>query len=134
MVPSMDKIRAIKITIDLTNSPHVTLNISEALSVLKCIEKEYGETSDLRESIRIVSNFDEFYKYSRRKYRDYLTPIKNHRESLLGKTIVHKIRLFMENNDKYVEIVFDRRFTIDYLKKCLLEIGYSEVVVEKQSI
>lgn len=126
--------RVVKITIDLANSPHITLNINDAYNVLKCIEREFGETSDLRESLRIINNFDEFYKYSRRKYRDYVTPVKNHRESLLGKTIIHKLKLLTQNSDKYVELVFDRRFSIDYLKKCLLEINYSDVVVEKQFI
>ncbi|MEM0379774.1 MAG: hypothetical protein QW607_11355 [Desulfurococcaceae archaeon] len=126
--------KTVKITIDLTNSPHITLNNSEASKLLMCLEREIGETIDLKESLRIISNFDEFYKYSKRKYRDYLTPVKNHRDSILGRTIVHKLKLFIENNNKFVEIVFDRRFNIDYLKKCLLEISYSNVIVEKQTI
>lgn len=126
--------RVIKLIIDLTNSPHAVLNNSEAYSLLKCIEREIGETSDLKEALRIIISFDEFYKLMKRKYRDYITPVKNQKESLLGKTIIHKIKLFVENSNKYVEIVFDRRFNIDYLKHCLLEIGYSEVVFEKQII
>lgn len=132
MVLVMNKV--VKVVIDLTSSPHIELNTSDAYSLLKCIEREIGETIDSRESLRIITNFDEFYRLSMRKYRDYLTPVKNYRESLLGKTIVHKIKLFMKNNEKYVEIVFDRRFSTDYLKKCLVEIGYFDIVFEKQSI
>lgn len=125
--------KSITITIDLTNSPHVTLALDEALSLLKCIEAEAGETSDLLESIRIINNFEEFYEYLKRKFRDYITPAKDHREALLGKVVVHKMKLLVENSKKLVELVFDRRFSVDYLKKCLTEIGYSEIAIEKQA-
>ena len=125
---------SIKITIDLANSPHVVLEREKALDLFKCLSEETGGSRDLEESMRIVESFDEFYRVLKKKFEEYITPQKDQREVILGKAIVHKLRLFEENSEKFVEIIFDRRFDVEYVKKCLSEMGFSNVIVEKQML
>ncbi len=122
-----------KIILDITRSPHVVLGVEEAIDLLRCLGDRKGYTRDLSESLRMVENFDEFYGYMRRKFKDYLTPPKDPRDSLLGRIVVHKLKLF-EENGRRVEIVFDRRFNLVNIKECLKEIGFEEIEVERQEI
>lgn len=126
--------KEIKILIDLANSPHVILERGEALQLFNCLYNETGGSNDLEESIRIIESFDEFLNILKRKFEDYITPKKDQREVITGKAIVHKLRLFKENNTKLIEIVFDRRFDINFLKKCLNTIGYDNIVIEKYTL
>ncbi len=125
---------SIKIIVDLARSPRVVLSKDEALDLLECLEETAWTTRDLEEAIRIIENFDEFYNYARKKFEEYITPPKNSRDSILGRVIVHKLKLYKENDKELVEIVFDRRFSIEHIEKCLKDIGYSEVKIEKQLI
>ncbi len=121
----------IKIIIDLARSPHVKLSDKEAMELLECILSHHGETRDLSEAMRIIANFDEFYNMARKKFEEYLFIPKDSRDAILGRVVVHKIKL-EKNNDRNAEIIFDRRFDLDLLKKCLEEIGFSEIEVERQ--
>jgi len=125
---------SIKIIVDLAKSPRVILTRNEALDLLECLEEPAWSTRDLEEAIRIIENFDEFYNYARKKFEEYITPPKDSRDSILGRVIVHKLKLFKENDKELVEIVFDRRFNIEHIEKCLKDIGYNEVEVERQLI
>jgi len=127
-------LKTIRIVIDLANSPHTVLEAGEALNLFKCLEEETSGSRDLMESIRIIENFDEFLRVIRRKFENYITPMKDHAESVMGKTIVHKIRLFKEDDKRMVEVIYDRRFKLDILKKCLNKIGYTDIQVEKQYV
>ncbi len=122
----------VKILIDLAKSPRITIVNENAIELLECIIEKHGMTRDLEEALRIVNNFDEYYRILRKKFEDYISPPKNQRDVIEGRVIVHKLKLFTENNEKKVEIVFDRRVNLELLKTCLEEIGYKEVVVEKQ--
>lgn len=123
---------SIKITIDLARSPHVVLDDKNTVELVKCLFEETGGTRDLEETLRIVKNFDEYYRFSKRKFEEYITPQKDHREVVLGRAVVHKLRLFMEDNNRKVELIFDRRFDIKVLENCLKNIGFKEIVIEKQ--
>jgi len=125
---------SIKVVIDLAGSPHVVLKHEEALELLRCLGETAGTSKDLEESIRIIKSFDEFYKILKRKFEEYITPPKDHREVVMGKSIVHKIKLVMKNSDKYVELVLDRRMNIEYLKLCLTRLGFSEVVTVREGL
>ncbi len=123
---------SIKITIDLTNSPHVVLDRENTLKLLNCLLEETTGSRDLEETLRIINSFDEYYRYMKKKFEDYITPQKDQREVLLGRSIIHKIKLFIDSGEKYVELVFDRRFNVDYIKKCLENIGFDKITIEKQ--
>ena len=122
----------IKILIDLAKSPRITIANKKAIELLECIIDNHGLTRDLEEALRILNNFDEYYKILRKKFEDYISPPKNQRDVIEGKVVVHKLKLFIEDNEKKVEIVFDRRVDLELLKTCLKEIGYEDIVVEKQ--
>jgi hypothetical protein len=126
--------KSIDIVIDLARSPHVDLGVEEAVKLLKCIEEKAWSTRDLSETIRILNNFEEFYRYMRKKFEDYITPPKNSADSILGKVIVHKLRLYKTNETKRVEILFDRRFTVDIIIDCLKELGYTSINVVERTI
>ncbi len=122
----------VKILIDLAKSPRITITNENAIELLECIIEKHGMTRDLEEALRIVNNFDEYYRILRKKFEDYISPPKSQRDVIEGRVIVHKLKLFTENNEKKIEIVFDRRVNLELLKTCLEEIGYEEIVVEKQ--
>lgn len=122
----------VKILIDLAKSPRITITNENAIELLECIIEKHGMTRDLEEALRIVNNFDEYYRILRKKFEDYISPPKSQRDVIEGRVIVHKLKLFTENNEKKIEIVFDRRVDLELLKTCLEEIGYEEIVVEKQ--
>lgn len=124
----------IKIIVDLAKSPRVILTRNEALDLLECIEESAWFTRDLGEAVRIIENFSEFYSYVRKKFEEYITLPKDSRDSILGRVIVHKLKLFKEDGREFVEIVFDRRFSIEHIEKCLKDIGYDEVEIERQHI
>lgn len=118
------------IRIDLAKTPLIELTVDEALALLKCLEEETGGSRDLAESINILSSFDEYLRIVKRKFLDYVTPSRDQREVLEGRSIVHKLKLIERGGVKFVEIFFDRRFNVELLKKCLLKMGFSEVIVE----
>ncbi len=121
-----------KVVIDIAKSPHVVLDRDKAIQLLECIADKHGSTRDLEESMRYIENYEEFYNYLRRKFEDYLTPPKHPRDAILGRVIVHKLRLFKEDEREMVELLFDRRFNLDILENCLKQVINDEVVFEKQ--
>ncbi|RLG80646.1 MAG: hypothetical protein DRO13_03265 [Thermoprotei archaeon] len=125
---------SIEVLVDLTGSPHVVLSLNESIELFKCLETETGGSRDLLESLRIAESFDEYLRYLKKKFGEYITPQKDHREVLLGRTIVHKIKLFIRNGIKFIEIVFDRRFDIEHVKKCLKNLGYGNIKIRRQML
>ncbi len=124
----------ITIIIDLARSPHVDLNLDETLKLFECLDENAWRTRDLMEAIRIVKNFDEFHRYMKRKFEDYITPPKDSADSILGRVIVHKLRLYKTDGEKRVEIIFDRRFPLEHIDKCLRDLGYANVNVERRTL
>ncbi|WP_440060083.1 hypothetical protein ACSU1N_02725 [Thermogladius sp. 4427co] len=123
----------VSIVIDFAGSAHLILNKEEAINLLKKIREYVGESNNLAESIRMIENFDEFYRLSRKRFEEYLFPPKDPSESLKGKVVIQKLRFIKDNGD-FVEIVFDRRIKIELIKDALSKIGYSEVTIEKQEL
>lgn len=89
--------------------------LTEVYSVLEKIAKELGLTEDIEDTLRILRNFDAHYSSLRRKFKEYITPHKNERDLLLGRVIVDKIKLRIENNQKIVAVVFDKRVNPEHI-------------------
>ncbi|MEO3992788.1 MAG: hypothetical protein QN229_00500 [Desulfurococcaceae archaeon TW002] len=89
--------------------------LTDVYSILEKIAEELGLTEDIEDTLRILKNFDAHYSSLRRKFKEYITPRKNERDLLLGRVIVDKIRLRVENNQKIVTIVFDKRVNPEYI-------------------
>jgi hypothetical protein len=125
-----DLARAI-IEVDLAKYKHVDLPVEDAIKLLeKIAERIGGKTNDISETIRYIRNFNEFYEYMRKKFKDYIAPPRRPDDYIKGKVVVDKVKLYMDGESKRVVIVFDRRVDIDLISSCLRELGY-EVEVRK---
>ncbi len=124
---------SITITIDLGKYRYIDLPLDKAIEFIDKAIEVYGETTDLLETSRYVRNFDEFYGYMRRKFKDFLAPPKQSREAVLGRVFIHKVKLYVgEDGGKRVLFVVDRRVPLDTLREILSCIGYGDVEVEKK--
>ena len=123
---------SIEIMIDLGKYKYIDLPLDKAIEFVDKAIEIYGETLDLNETNRYVKNFDEFYGYMKRKFKDFIAPPKSSREVVLGKVFIHKVKLYVQgSNEKRVLLVVDRRVSLDILRKILNGIGYNNVKVEK---
>ncbi|WP_292320903.1 hypothetical protein [Caldisphaera sp.] len=124
--------KEIKLKIEPGNYKSVKLELSDALELLKIIVSLRGglETKDVIESFRILNNFDEFYEYQRKKFKDYVTPDKDVSDMIKGSVVVDNMKLVKENNKKFVIITFDRRLKEEFIVKGLNQIGFN-VTTEK---
>ncbi|MGC9134988.1 hypothetical protein [Caldisphaera sp.] len=123
--------KEIKLKIEPGNYKSVKLELSDALELLKIIASLRGlETKDVIESFRILNNFDEFYEYQRKKFKDYITPDKDVSDMIKGSVVVDNMKLVKENNKKFVIIMFDRRLKEEFIVKGLNQIGFN-VTIEK---
>jgi len=124
--------KAIEIKVDLGKYKYVDLELDKAINLIEKIIEEKGETIDLSETLRFLKNFDEFYNYMKKKFKDFLTPPKSSEDLLLGRVVVDKVKLYVSNNTKRVVIVFDRRVDLDFIKKMLQDLGYSEIKIHRE--
>ena len=117
----------IVVGVDLAQYPHVKLKRDIALRLIEVIVEKHGTTRDLEEARRIILNFDEYYNIARKKSDGYLVVMKDPADSLRKKSVVHKVRLLVENGEKVVEIVFDRNMSRELLISSLRETSFSEI-------
>ncbi len=101
--------------------------VEEAIKILELIQRKYGrDTEDVRDSLRILRNFDTFYDITRRKFKDYITPRKSEAELLRGNVVVDKIKLIKSERGNRVVIVFDKRVDRDTVLSVLRDLGLEE--------
>ena len=124
--------KAIEIKVDLGKYKYIDLELDKAINLIEKIIEEKGETIDLSETLRFLKNFDEFYNYMKKKFKDFLTPPKSSEDLLLGRVVVDKVKLYVSNDTKRVVIVFDRRVDLDFIKKMLQDLGYSEIKIHRE--
>ncbi|MGC8566241.1 MAG: hypothetical protein ACP5I6_02615 [Caldisphaera sp.] len=121
--------KKISLKIDLGKYMSVKLQLDEAKKLLEEIVKELNiKSKDINESFRILNNFDEFYSYQQKKFKDYLTPDKDVSDMIKGAVVVDNLKLLKEDKKKYVVITFDRRLKEDIIIKSLKLIGYEPVI------
>ncbi len=123
----------VTVEVDLAKYKYVDLPAEEALKLLEIISEEFGRrTQDVMEAIRYIRNFEEFYEYMRKKFKDYIAPPKKPDDFIKGVVVVDKLKLYKsEGGERRVVIVFDRRFDLEKLKEALKKLGYEEVEVKK---
>ncbi|MEM1627932.1 MAG: hypothetical protein QXP02_00185 [Desulfurococcaceae archaeon] len=122
----------IVIIIDIAKSPRITLRREKALELIGVIKKHIV-TKDLDEAERIIKNFNEYYERSRRRFEEYISLARDMADIIKGNVAIQKLKLFIEDKGEYVELVFDRRISVDFLHSCLKEIGFSSIEVIDQS-
>ncbi|MEM4557961.1 MAG: hypothetical protein QW251_04115 [Desulfurococcaceae archaeon] len=120
----------ITVEVDLAKCFHVKLEQHLAVKLVESIISIHGITKDLEEAKRIIENFDEYYGIAKRRYESYLVVPKDIAESIRGRTVVQKIKLIKNGDNKIVEFVFDKKVPKELIVKALNEIGYSEVLFE----
>lgn len=79
-------------------------------------------TSDVEDSIRILSNFDAFYEMMRKKFKDFIAPRKDEGDLIRGLVTVDKIKLIKLNGESAV-IVLDKRVNADTIISALRDLG-----------
>lgn len=101
---------------------YLELSLENALLVLKHLRERRGAREDIEDSIRILENFDTFYEYIRKKYKEYIAPRKNEADMLTGKVTIDKIKLEV-NGVKKVTIVFDKRVRVEEVVEALRDLS-----------
>ncbi len=119
------------IEIDFAKYKSVKLPKDDAERLLQVITEILGrKPNDVQETLRYIRNFDEFFDYMRKKFKDYLAPPHRADDYIKGNAIIDKIKLLKENNERYVIIIFDRRVKEDVISRALQQLGY-EVEIKK---
>lgn len=101
---------------------HLELSLEDAIRVLKHLREKRGGREDIEDSIRILENFDVFYEYARKKYKEYVAPRKNEADMLAGRVTIDKIKLEADGF-KRVTIVFDKRVNVEEIMGALKELS-----------
>ncbi len=121
------------VEVDLAKYKYVDLPAADAEKLLEAMAEVLGRrTQDLNEALRYIRNFEEFYEYMRKKFKDFIAPPKRPEDFIKGTVIVDKVKLYKtEGGEKRVVIVFDRRVDVEKIKEALKNIGYEDVEVKK---
>lgn len=123
---------SITVRLDLAKYRYVDLPADKALELLNAIAELIGKrTSDMQEAERYIRNFNEFYEFMKKKFKDYLAPPHKPDDYIRGDVVIDKVKLYMEGDERRVVLVFDRRVDLDLLKRALERLGYSDIRVEK---
>lgn len=123
---------SIRILVDLARSIHVFLPAEKAGEFLEKLGELRGLTLDIRESIRIINSFDEYYRYAKRRMMDYVFIPKDPRDSIEGRVAMQKLRLYYEGEERMAELILDRRVSLELVESALRDIGITDISVERQ--
>lgn len=120
------------VKIDAGSYKIIDVNIADALKILEKVKEVTKKNpSDINEVVRYINNFDEFYSYMQRKFKDYMAPPHKPDDYIKGLAFIDKVRLYKsENGEKRIVIVFDRRVDVEMLKDAISRAGY-EVEVSR---
>ncbi len=122
----------IKVTVDIGKYKWVRLPLEEAVKLLNKVSELLGwRSGDVDEALRYMEHFDEFYSMMRRKFKEFLVPIKRSSDMIRGRVVVDKLKLEKEGDQKIVTLVFDRRVDLRVVVDALENMGF-EVEVEKR--
>jgi hypothetical protein len=118
----MGKYKSVRVPLDVAE--RLIVDVSKRLNV---------ESKDVMEALRIVRNFDEFYEFQQKKFKDYVVPDKDISDMIRGAVVVDSMKLIKEGNKKDVVITFDRRVREDVIEESLKSLGF-EVIVKRSDL
>lgn len=118
----MGKYKSVRVPLDVAE--RLIVDVSKRLNV---------ESKDVIEALRIVRNFDEFYEFQQKKFKDYVVPDKDISDMIRGAVVVDSMKLIKEGNKKDVVITFDRRVREDVIEESLKSLGF-EVIVKRSDL
>lgn len=122
----------IVVRVDIGRYKYIDLPLEKAVEFLERISTVRGTTLDITESLRYIRNFDEFYEYMKRKFKDFISPPKDHKEIVEGLVVVQKLKLYVADDVRMVTLVIDKRVSEDFLRAILNDIGYASVLFRKE--
>ncbi|MEL9929745.1 MAG: hypothetical protein QXJ51_02990 [Sulfolobales archaeon] len=104
---------------ELQGYPYVECDTSTGINLLNKISERLGYVSeDLRDSIRILSNYDDFYSYMKKKGKEFIVPSKRESDFIRGRVVIDKIKLL---EGRRAVIVFDRRINRSLIENVVYE-------------
>ncbi|MGC9071178.1 MAG: hypothetical protein ACP5HK_00555 [Acidilobus sp.] len=104
-------------------SATVPLDVAERL-IVEVSRRLNVESKDVIEALRIVRNFDEFYEFQEKKFKDYVVPDKDIGDMIRGAVVVDSLKLIRRDSEKEVTVTFDRRVSEDVIIAVLKDLGY----------
>ncbi|MEM1982648.1 MAG: hypothetical protein QXD94_04590 [Sulfolobales archaeon] len=125
----MSKIRLVRGFIGYT---YVEGSCDEVAKILAYLKDVHGrDTSDVNDALRILNNFNSFYDMMKKKFKDFISPRKDEGDLIKGLVVVDKIKLFRKGNVDSVQLVFDKRVSLELISKVLEDLGMEfELVYE----
>lgn len=109
----------------LGNYVAVELEAEHAPEFLEALRDHLGRGGDdVQDAIRMIKNFDVFYEFMIKKFKEYLVPKKELSDLIRGNVIVDKLKLIKANDQKRVQIVFDRSVKEEEVIEVLRNLGF----------
>ncbi len=127
----MESGKELEIKVDMGKYKYIDMELEDAKRLLEIIIEEKGSTRDLEESYRMLTNFNEFYKYQTKRSQSYLSPPKNMGDMIKGNIYIDKLKLIRKEGKDRVVIVFDRRVSIEYIYHLVEKLGYKPSIGNK---
>ncbi len=125
---------SVTLEVDMGKYKNVTLPVDVAEKLIIEVSRRLNVSSkDVMEAIRIIMNFDEFYDFQEKKFKDYVVPDKDISDMIKGAVVVDSLKLIKRGGVREVTVIFDRRVSEDVIAEALRELGY-EVNVVRHSI
>lgn len=119
------------VEVDMAKYKSVDMPAQDAIKLLEKIAEITGKmTPDMQETIRYIRNFDEFYEYMRKKFKDYIAPPHRPDDYIKGNAVIDKVKLYKRDKEKHVVIIFDRRVSVEAIVEALKGLGY-DVEIKK---
>ncbi|MET1128991.1 MAG: hypothetical protein ABWW70_06705 [Thermoproteota archaeon] len=119
--------RNIVIEVDLAKYKYVDVSIEEAYKLLEVLRSKFPKAeADILEVKRYIDNFDEFYSYMKKKFKDYISLPHRPEDYIRGSALIDKVKLYISaNGEKRAVLVIDRRVSAESLKELLESLGYA---------
>ncbi|MFP3162058.1 MAG: hypothetical protein RXQ69_02045 [Acidilobus sp.] len=123
----------VTLEVDMGKYKSVTVPLEVAEKLIIEVSKRLNvESKDVMEALRIVRNFDEFYEFQEKKFKDYLVPDKDISDMIRGAVVVDSLKLIKRGDVKEVLVTFDRRVSEEVIAEALKDLGY-EVNIRRRS-
>lgn len=125
---------SVTVEVDMGKYKSVTLPVDVAEKLIIEVSRRLNVGSkDVMEAIRIIRNFDEFYEFQQKKFKDYVVPDKDISDMIRGAVVVDSLKLMKRGDVREVTVTFDRRVSEDVIVDALKGLGY-EVNLVRHSI
>lgn len=123
---------SIVVKIDLAKYRYVDLPIDEARKFIEYIRSVYGNIRDVEEALRYIENFDEFYNFMKKKFKEFIAIPHRPDDYIKSRVVIDKVRLYRdEEGNERVVFVLDRSVKREFIEEGLKRLGYTRVVFEK---